>query len=260
MTEGFSIRQIRNFSGLSASTLRRILHHWLNRPPVPVARSAARYLIFDGTFLFQRRGLVAVLDGLRGEVLHGQYGVHENSQRQRAAVFTPLQRHGLSPISCTLDGNPQAIRVLQRVWPTMLIQRCLVHLQRQGLMGCRRHPSRPDAQRLRALFLGVPAIRTPRQRDAFLAAVRAWEDRYGSKLVHRPARGWVLSDLLRARSMLLHALPHMFHYLTDPMIPATTNGLEGYFARLKNHYRQHRGLAPAIRAHYFAWYFHLKPK
>jgi hypothetical protein len=48
----------------------------------------------------------------------------------------------------------------------------------------------------------------------------------------------------------------MFHYLDDPHIPTTTNGLEGYFSRPKSHYRQHRGLRPHRRPNYFAWYFH----
>jgi hypothetical protein len=113
---------------------------------------------------------------------------------------------------------------------------------------------------LRQIFLQVTSIRTPVQRDAFLAAVQAWEDRYGFRLAQIPEHGWVISDLIRARSMLLNALPHMFYYLDDPAIPPTTNGLEGYFARLKNHYRQHRGLAPSLRPNYFAWYFHLKPR
>jgi hypothetical protein len=52
----------------------------------------------------------------------------------------------------------------------------------------------------------------------------------------------------------------MFHYIDDPHIPTTTNGLEGYFSRLKSHYRQHSGLSPRKRLNYFAWYFYFKPK
>jgi len=39
--------------------------------------------------------------------------------------------------------------------------------------------------------------------------------------------GYVFSDIKRARSMLLRALPDMFHYLDNPLIPTSTNGLEG---------------------------------
>ncbi len=60
--------------------------------------------------------------------------------------------------------------------------------------------------------------------------------------------------------MLLLALPDMFHYLDDPHISKTTNGLEGYFSRLKSHYRQHRGLSPRKRPNYFAWYFYFTPR
>jgi hypothetical protein len=54
--------------------------------------------------------------------------------------------------------------------------------------------------------------------------------------------------------MLQKALPDMFHYLDDHDIPRSTNGLEGYFSRLKRYYRQHRGLTPKKRENYFAWY------
>ena len=39
----------------------------------------------------------------------------------------------------------------------------------------------------------------------------------------------------------------------------TTNALEGYFGRLKQKYRIHRGLSPHKRKSYFRWYLYLKP-
>jgi hypothetical protein len=60
--------------------------------------------------------------------------------------------------------------------------------------------------------------------------------------------------------MLLKALPDMFHYLDDPAIPITTNGIESYISRLKSHYRQHRGLSKNKLENYFSWYLFYKPK
>ena len=97
-------------------------------------------------------------------------------------------------------------------------------------------------------------------RDAFLEAVASWEGKYGSQISLRRETGYVFSDVKRARSTLLRALPDMFHYLDDPLIPLSTNGLESYFSRLKSHYRQHRGLGTEKRNHYFGWYFHFVPK
>jgi len=59
--------------------------------------------------------------------------------------------------------------------------------------------------------------------------------------------GKEISDLLRTRSKRANVLPNMFSYLDDPEISKTTNTLEGYLGRLKQNYREHRGLYPKKR-------------
>ena len=184
--------------------------------------------------------------------------MRENSDRQLVAFFAPLIEKGLIPVSFTVDGNPQVIRTIQTLWPDILIQRCLVHIQRQGLMWCRHKPKTTYARKLRDIFLQVTRIRTIGERNQFLESVYHWEREYGGYIQSHPERGRVFSDVKRARSMLLKALPHMFHYLNDPGIPFSTNGLEGYFSRLKRDYRQHRGLTKSKLNNYFAWYFYFK--
>lgn len=174
--------------------------------------------------------------------------------------FKPLVARGLKPVSCTVDGNPQAIRVMRSLWPEIKVQRCLVHIQRQGLMWCRRYPKTVYARKLRDIFLSVTHIRTKEESYEFLELIADWEQTYGRYIELQPEKGRVFSDIKRARSMLLKALPDMFHYLDDPNIPNTTNGLESYFSRLKSHYRQHRGLRKKKLNSYFRWYLFLKPK
>lgn len=200
------------------------------------------------------------MDALSHGVIKGKYGIKESSELQLLAFFKPLKGKGLSPKTCTVDGNPQVIKVLRKLWPGITIQRCLVHIQRQGLMWCRQKPKRTDAKALRQLFRWVTTIRTETNRNQFLGRLVDWEQRYGHQIACCPERGWVFSDLKRARSMLLKALPDMFHYLYDSNIPVSTNGLEGYYSRLKRHYRNHRGLKSRKRNNYFQWYFFLRPK
>lgn len=204
--------------------------------------------------------LVAVMDAGSKMVISGKYGVSENSERQLISFFQPLIAQGLQPTSCTVDGNPQAIRVVRRLWPDIIIQRCLIHIQRQGLVWCRRYPKTAYVRQLRDIFLKVTCIRTKSERDNFVKLIGHWEDKYGQSIESRPERGKVFSDIKRARSMLIKALPDMFHYLEDTSISFTTNGLEGYFSRLKNHYRQHHGLTKPKLDNYFNWYLFLKPK
>lgn len=261
MKEGYSVRQLSHLSKHSPSKLRRIIQLWLDDPPeIGKDFSQFKNIIFDGTFVEGRKSIVTLMDNLSHEVQAGKYGVAENSIPQLRAFFMPLIRNGLNPKSATVDGNPQVIKLFRSLWPDIKIQRCLVHVQRQGMMWCRRFPKRTDAIHLRKLFQRVTYIRTKIERDQFLAKLHDWEKRFGSAIDSKPERGGVFSDIKRARSMLIKALPDMFHYLDDPSIPPTTNGLEGYFSRLKANYRQHRGLSPKSRSNYFQWYFYLKSK
>ena len=193
-------------------------------------------------------------------LVKGKFGIRENSASQLRSFFQPIKNIGFNPKSFTLDGNPHVIKVVRDMWPNITIQRCLVHVQRQGMMWCRRFPKRTDAKHLRKIFQKVTYIYTVKQRDKFFSEFKTWEQKYGCRLILKPERGKVFSDIKRARSMLLKAIPDMFHYLDDSNISKTTNGLEGYFSRLKANYRNHRGLKPSKRANYFEWFFTLKSK
>ncbi len=121
-------------------------------------------------------------------------------------------------------------------------------------------PKSSYGRSLSRLFRMVTGIKTREERDRFLALWASWEERYGEAIDSRRERGPVFSDIKRARSVLLKALPSMFDYLEDPAIPPTTNALEGYFSRMKDHYREHRGLSVRKRDGYFSWYFYYHPK
>ena len=244
-------------SNLSASTLKRCIQYWLHHLPEPVSNvDGISHLICDGTFLEHRTGIYAVMNAETRTLVYAVFNVPEGA-RTLTTVYQTLVALGLSPHSATVDGNPQQIKYLRLVWPTLKLQRCIVHLQRQGLSWCRRNPKRTDAKHLRQIFLRLSSVKTPSHADRLTADVVAWEQRFGVALDRSSDRGWVFSDLLRARSMLLKALPDMFHYVCDRRIPKSTNALESYFSRLKEHYRHHRGLAIHHRDAYFKWYFYL---
>jgi transposase-like protein len=209
----------------------------------------------DGTFLNGHKGIFVVMDALSHQVLYGEYNIAE-SPKDLYPFFERVQALGLCPHAVTTDGNPALLKLLHHFWPSAILQRCIVHVQRQGLMWCRENPKTPEARQLRQLFLRLTNIHTVAQRIHFSNDWKRWEKRYGKAIDKQPYKGWVFSDLKKARKMLVNALPHLFHYLEDPLIAYSTNALEGYFSRLKNKYHQHRGLYKIHRAHYFKWYFY----
>lgn len=258
LVEGYTIRQLAQESGHSVSTIRRIIEHWLQQPPPGPHPSVAQCVsaIIDGTFIKRRKGILAVMNAVDHTMLYGAYNVSEQP-RDLGALFHHLAEGRLSLQYATVDGNPALSQALQRQWPAIVLQRCLVHIQRQGLSWCRRNPKRTDAKHLRKIFLDVTTIHSVSDRDRFLHRVQVWERVHGTRIAATPEHGYIFSDLKRARSMLLAALPNMFHYLDNPLIANSTNALEGYFSRLKQRYRQHRGLAPRHRFAYFQWYLSL---
>ena len=260
IVEGYSIREIAELNRVSSSTVRRVIHFWLQQTPQDTrGRSPAKHIIFDGTLLHRRCGVYAAMDAEQHTLVAAAYNVSEGA-RDLVSFYTQLAASGVIPESATIDGNTAEMKHLRAVWPSILLQRCIVHLQRQGLSWCRRHPKRTDATHLRLLFLQLPEVHTQAERERFLKRVAAWEHRFGPRIQTSANRGWVFSDLMRARSMLLKALPNLFHYLRNPKIARSTNALEGYFSRLKEHYRLHRGLSRKNRETYFQWYFYLIPK
>ena len=247
-------------SSYSRATIQRIIKHYLDHPSSKqIISSEGIYLIFDGTFLGKLKGMYAAMDGLTHEIIYGAYGINEvPTDLMRFCLH--LKQCGIEPKSITIDGNLHVFRVIKTVWSSCLIQRCIVHIQRQGLSWCRQKPKRTDARKLRQLFLRVCNISSQIQSQEFINAFDKWEKTYGQKIIQIKNRGWVASDLRRARSMLINAIPFMFNYLEDNNIPHSTNAIEGYFSRLKQHYRQHKGLSKKHQENYFKWYFFLCPK
>lgn len=260
MKEGYSVRQLSQMSGHGVRKLESIIHFCLSHPPRQKDTLVAQHIVLDGTLMEGRRGcLLAVMDASDNTILDGEQNVRE-VYGDLVTYLASLHEKGLNPFSATVDGNPALFNALSYLWPCIVIQRCVVHVQRQGLSWCRRRPKTPAARRLRDLFLALTEITTKEQASVFLQKCVTWDEKYGKRVSSPTQRGWVASDLRRARSMLFQALPNLFHYLNDQNIPSSTNGLEGYFSRLKDHYRGHRGLARHRRSSYFKWYFYLRKR
>lgn len=259
--EGYSVRELSKIHGVSQSTIRRVLRYWLEQTPPKnrIDYSTIKSLIFDGTFLHRPKGIYTAMNAENHNIVEAAYDMREGG-RELLMFYSHLAEAGLILGSATTDGNPQQIKYLREVWPEAVLQRCIVHVQRQGLSWCRRYPKRIEARKLRGLFLKLTTIKTKAEALKYVKSVNAWERRYGYAIRSSTNRGRVFSDLMRARSMLLKALPNLFNYIDNPKISPTTNALEGYYSRLKEHYRQHHGLSKENRKTYFKWYFFLKPK
>lgn len=261
ISEGYSVRELAIIKRVSQSTVKRVIKYWLKQTPNQSSNdfSEVKHIILDGTFLKRPRGIYAAMDSETHKLLYAAVNVRE-SAKDLLDFYSKLSEAGLYPEGATTDGNTAQMKQLQLIWPKIKLQRCIVHVQRQGLSWCRRNPKRTDAKHLRELLLKLTEVKTKEDSQRFIKGFYAWENRFGSGIESSPNRGWVFSDIIRARSMVIKAIPNLFHYIDNPKIARSTNALEGYFSRVKEHYRLHRGLSKRNKINYFKWYFYLKPK
>lgn len=259
MIEGYSYREISQLKKVSHSTVKRVIKYWLERPPKEQKNFRdVQHIICDGTLIKRINGVYALMNAEDRTLVKAEYGIKENSKKL-IGFYEELKKEGLNPLTATVDGSPYQIKSLKQVWPELIIQRCIVHVQRQGLSWCRMQPKRTEAKLLREIFLQLCFVKTELQVENFIKMVDRWEADFGYQVSNSTNRGRVFSDIIRARSMLLKALPNLFHYVSNLKIPRSTNAIEGYFSRMKEIYRLHRGLSKDSRKNYFKWFFFLKP-
>lgn len=255
------MRQLVRISRRGIWKIKQIINYWLNKkvPALSVDFTKLKYLIFDGTYFQHQNCFLLLLDALTGLAADYRYRVREN-YANACEIFNNAKIQGSKPIAITVDGNTSVTRALKKVWPDIIIQRCLAHIQRQGLSWIRRFPKSEPAKELRKVYLTIFYIKDYESRDRFIHSFQQWEKQYGSLVKSLPAKDKVCSDLQRARSLIIHAQSNMFHFLDNSNIPSTTNMLEGYFSNIKGRYKQHRGLSKTNRPKYLFWYIFLKNK
>jgi len=170
--------------------------------------------------------------------------------------FVSLREQGMLPTSITMDGNTLVIKAIRKIWPDCTIQRCVYHIQRQGQMWLRRYPKSGLAFDLKLILSLLPRIKTHQQKDQWWEKYYQWKFRYQDQIKALDSHHKVDSDIIRTYRMIENASKDMFHYLDNPDIPSTSNGLESYFSRLKDLYKRHRGLRKSHLENYLAWYIH----
>jgi len=169
-----------------------------------------------------------------------------------------LRSNGLNPLCIAMDGELSVMRAIREVWPGIKIQRCLYHIQREGLRWLRTFPKTQAGCELRAILSTLASIKSFKDRDVFIELFHSWINAHFAFIKALPSSSIQFRDLKKTVTLIRNALPDMFHYLGDPNIPSTTNALEGFFSRLKSDYQRHRGLSKQHRINYLNWYCYVK--
>ena len=113
----------------------------------------------------------------------------------------------------------------------MLAQRCLVHIQRMCLLWLTRFPKHESAIELRRIALMLLKIKTQYDQIYWINILEHLYVKHKNYLIEKtyhPTTGryWHTHKMIRrSYYKIKRTLPNMFHYLSNPKILSTTNGI-----------------------------------
>ena len=256
--ESYSIRRLCVLSGHSRSKLQRIKNYWLSRlPQETFDYGEYKYLLFDGTYFHKQGCLIILMDALTQKVIFNAY-IDKEGYYSVLPFLLRLKKQGLRPWAIAIDGHQKVLMAIREVWPETTIQRCLYHIQREGLRWLRTFPKTQAGKDLRTILGNLHRIKSGLDRDLFWQIYRNWLKTYKTLVRSLPSSSVAFKDLKRTMALINHAIPNMFHYLKDSRVPATTNILESFYSRLKSDFRRHRGLSESHKRAYLHWYCYFK--
>ena len=251
-------------SGLSQSSLQRLFKHYLEQAPEVAIRSKVKaHLLIDATYFPNDLCLVLYYDH---DIRYTQLYRMTDRERyeQMREDLENLKVLGVDIASITCDGHKALLKAIRKVYPHVLTQRCLVHIKRQSQTWLTMCPKAPVAQELLQLSKRITYLKTYEQCNQWLADLYYWYERskvYVDEKAFNQDTGryWYRHKMLRqTTTLIIKAIPNMFHYLDDPQIPYTTNRLESFFGHLKEKLEIHRGLRPRAKRNFIKWYLHFK--
>ena len=198
-----------------------------------------------------------LMDASNQKIIAHRY-VKKESFKEAHPWFMGLKQQGLNPQFITTDGQQSVLRAMQLVWPEVKLQRCLYHIQHEGMRWLRSYPKTEVGKDLRTILSKLSRIKTIQERDHFIRNYEEWLKKYQGLVLSLPRTTVAYKDLQRTIVLINNALPDMFYYLEDPNIHSTTNALEGFHSRLKADYQRHRGLNKEHRISFLNWYCYFK--
>jgi hypothetical protein len=235
-----------DLSGHSKRNLQDIFNKYLDKVPIHVVNHRENvHLIIDGTYFSNDICLVVYRDNdIKNTIL---YRITNDEQTQEIVEdFRNLISVGFQIESITCDGHRSILKSIKIVYKkSIVIQRCVVHVERQCSIWLTKNPKSQAGQELLKIVKRISQISTLEQKYKWLRDLYDWDLKYKAFITERSlADGRYMHVFLRkARRMLINAFSDMFHYLDNPQIPKSTNGLESFFGHLKDNLSIHRGLS-----------------
>lgn len=151
-----------------------------------------------------------------------------------------------------VDGWPSILAAIRQVFPKAVVQRCLVHVQRQVFNYVSRNP-KTEAGKDLVRIMNYSVLSDSR---TFSRLFEEWKEKHFLFLIEKSVsragkRIFTHTSLRKALRHIENALPDMYHFTLNPEIEKSTNKLEWFFWVLTEEWiLEHKWLSPK-RLHSF---------
>lgn len=259
-----TLKQLCKISGYSEKTLRVWFDAYLqNYPEWEISRRDKVNLMIDGTYFPNKVCLVLYRDfNIKATLL---YRVTDNEwESEIREDLENLLKLGVEIESVTCDGGNNIIKSVKKTSKNIILQRCIIHIQRESKTWLTKHPKSDAGKFLRSLVSCLHEIKSYEDRDYWLYEFHLWEQVFRDYINQKSysedyKQGWYTHKMIRKSYVhIRRALPNMFHYLDNPKIPNNTNSLESFFGHLKQNISLHRGLSKIHYKNYVKWYLYFR--
>lgn len=259
-----TFKQLINKSGYSERSLKRYFYDYLsNYPTWKIKPSEKVNLLIDGTYFTNKICLVLYRDNTIKTTQIYRLTDGEWFDEISEDLLNLLNL-GIQIESVTCDGLSNIIKAVKQTSPETIIQRCVIHIQRECLIWLTKKPQSQAGMDLRLIVSQIHLIKTKDDWGYWIVDLINWyasyKDFVNQKSYYKPTgRYWFTHKSVRRSFIhIKRALPNMFHYLNNPAIPKSTNALESFFGHLKQNISIHRGLSKEHYKNYVKWYLFFK--
>jgi len=251
-------------SGYSVRTLKRYFGQYLQDSPTWTVYPSERVnLLIDGTYFNNDLCLVLYRDNTIKFTQLYRLTDGEWYEEMKEDLENLLEL-GVQIESITCDGHRSLLKAIKKVCKQVVTQRCLVHIQRMCRIWLTSSPKTIPGAELKSIISTLHQIKTYSQRDYWIVSLVKWHEKHKDFINEKSFnpdtnRFWFKHKMVRRSFISLKkALPDMFHYLDNPKIPKSTNGLESFFGHLKGNLAIHRGLSKEHRKDFIRWYLYFR--
>lgn len=249
---------------MSSRAISRLFKKFLEQAPqIPIKSKTQVHLLIDGTYLPNGLCLILYYDhNIRYVQLY-----RTSSQEKFREIYQDLKALKALHVevySVTCDGHKSILKAVAKVYPNAVIQRCVVHVKRQCRAYLSIKPKLQASKELLSISNKITGVKTPEECSLWLLQLHNWYQIHKDTLLEESFNSlktdywYTHKKLHQAYTLIINALPHLFTYLNDPEIPATTNRLESFFKHLKEKLLLHSGLRLEAKRDFIKWYLYFK--